>query len=62
MLEDTRTNRIVWSTVARGKHTNIGSPDEDPVARARLVVEGLIRQMDESGLLGAAAAPVDASR
>jgi hypothetical protein len=62
VLEDTRTNRIVWSTVARGKHTNIGSPDEDPVARARLVVEGLIRQMDESGLLGAAAAPVDASR
>jgi hypothetical protein len=51
-LEDTRTNRIVWSTTSRGRHAR----GEDSEELAKDIVDGLITQMDVSGLLRAAAA------
>jgi hypothetical protein len=56
-LEDARTNQVVWSTTSRATHINIYSRDEDPVNRARGLVDRLIIQMDRSGVFGAAAAP-----
>jgi len=50
-IEDTRTQRAVWSTTSRGKHMNWVSSNENAGARARLIVNGLISEMTRSGLL-----------
>lgn len=51
-LEDARTNRIVWSTTSHGDHDRNGTSDEV----AKKLLDGLIAEMDRSGLFGAAPA------
>lgn len=50
-LIDVKTGKVVWSAVSRGKHTNAWRPDENPVERAKTIVDGAIFEMRKSNLL-----------
>jgi len=51
VIEDTRTQRVVWSTTSHSKHMTWVSSNENAGARARVIVNGLISEMTRSGLL-----------
>ena len=50
-VEDTITQRVVWSTTSQGKHMNWIMTDENSSQRAKVVVDGVISEMVNSGLL-----------
>ncbi len=50
-LVDTRTGRIVWTTTSQGKHINAWKNDEDPAARAKTIVDGIVGELKSSKLI-----------
>lgn len=53
-LEDARTGQVVWSTTSNSAHHKVQDRDKDAVGRAGEIVNRLIREMEISGLFGAA--------
>jgi hypothetical protein len=50
-LFDTQTGKRVWSTTSYGKHINMWKNDEDPRARAKTIVDGVLTELRNSRLL-----------
>jgi hypothetical protein len=50
-LFSVKTGTIVWSTTSQGKHMNAWKNDEEPTARAKTIVDGIIGEMIGSKLL-----------
>jgi hypothetical protein len=53
VLIEIPTNRVVWSTTLQGSRTIWWSQNEDPARRATAFVDGVIAQMESSGLFDA---------
>lgn len=50
-LVDTRTGKLVWTTMSHGKHINAWKHDEEPEARAKTIVDGIITEFKNGQLL-----------
>lgn len=50
-LIDVRTGRAVWSSASQGKHLTMWKNDEDPEARAKVIVDGVVAEFKKSGLI-----------
>jgi len=50
-LTESQTGKKVWSTTSHGKHINMWKNDEDPRVRAKTIVDGIIVELRNSGLL-----------
>jgi len=48
---DARNGKVVWSTQSKGKHMNAWKADEEPEARAKTIVDGIVAEMQKSNLL-----------
>jgi hypothetical protein len=49
-LVNAKTGLAVWSTTSQGRHLNAWKNDEEPVARAKTIVDGIITEMRNSKL------------
>jgi hypothetical protein len=50
-LISVKTGERVWATTSQGKHLNAWKNDEEPVARAKTIVDGIVTEMRSSKLL-----------
>jgi hypothetical protein len=50
-LIESKSGKLVWSTVSQGKHMNAWKHDEDPEIRAKTIVDGIIAELKNSRLL-----------
>jgi hypothetical protein len=46
-----KNGQTVWTTSSQGKHLNAWKNDEDPEARAKTIVDGIVAEMRKSNLL-----------
>ncbi len=50
-LLEAGTGKLLWTTTSQGKHLNAWKNDEDPQARAKTIVDGVIAELRSSKLL-----------
>ena len=50
-LIDIKTGKRIWTTTSQGKHLNMWRNDEDPQARAKTIVDGIVAEFQKSKLL-----------
>jgi hypothetical protein len=50
-LISTKSGERVWMTTSQGKHINAWKNDEDPVERAKTIVDGIVVEMRKSQLM-----------
>lgn len=50
-LIDIKTSKRVWVTTSHGKHLNLWKNDEDPQARAKTIVDGVMAEFQKSNLI-----------
>ncbi|MEP6875213.1 MAG: hypothetical protein ABI887_12685 [Burkholderiales bacterium] len=50
-LVNVKNGQTVWTTSSQGKHLNAWKNDEDPEARAKTIVDGIVAEMRKSSLL-----------
>ena len=50
-LIDVKSGNRVWSSSSQGKHLTMWKNDEEPEARAKVIVDGVIAEFKKSGLI-----------